>query len=399
MTMTWQRDTIANVLDLKVGVEIYSRTSVAALRVREEEEIMEFGLFMMPLHSPKRSFADSYDRDIELIVQADRLGYHEVWVGEHITETWETAPVPELLIAKALALTEKIVLATGVTMLPLHHPVDTAHRIAMLDHMARGRFYWGIGTRAIPTDLQLYGMEPDLQAAREKGREALEVILGLWAAENGEFHHEGEHYQVHAPEIPPELGRRLYYKPYQKPHPPIGVAAASPNSDTIRLAGERGWIPLSSATLLAHDLKGHWQNMEEGAASAGRTADRKLWRIAREVYVGETPKAAREEARVVLGEPFEEHQFINSVAAGTLHRYKLDPSMPDEAVDVNYLMETMWIVGDPQECADRLRQLYDDVGGFGHLLAVTHDPDDHSLMQRSMRLLKEEVGPRVKDLE
>jgi len=38
---------------------------------------MDFGLFMMPLHPPRRSFADSYDRDIDLIVQADRLGYHE----------------------------------------------------------------------------------------------------------------------------------------------------------------------------------------------------------------------------------------------------------------------------------------------------------------------------------
>ena len=72
---------------------------------------MDFGLFMMPLHPPRRSFADAYDRDIDLIVQADRLGYHEAWIGEHITETWENAPVPELLIAKALALTERIIFA------------------------------------------------------------------------------------------------------------------------------------------------------------------------------------------------------------------------------------------------------------------------------------------------
>ena len=100
---------------------------------------MDFRLF----HPPRRSFADSYDRDLDLLVHADRLGYHEAWIGEHFTEMWENAPAPKLLIAKALALTERIVLATGVTLLPLNHPVDTAHRIAMLDHMARGRFYWG----------------------------------------------------------------------------------------------------------------------------------------------------------------------------------------------------------------------------------------------------------------
>jgi alkanesulfonate monooxygenase SsuD/methylene tetrahydromethanopterin reductase-like flavin-dependent oxidoreductase (luciferase family) len=106
---------------------------------------MQFGLFMMPLHPPERSFTESYDRDLAQIVLADRLGYHEVWIGEHLTERWENAPAPELLIAQALLKTEKIILATGVTLLALHHPVEVAHRIAMLDHLARGRFYWGIG--------------------------------------------------------------------------------------------------------------------------------------------------------------------------------------------------------------------------------------------------------------
>ena len=141
-----------------------------------------------PSHPPRRSFADAYDRDIALIVQADRLGYHEAWIGEHITEMWENAPVPELLIAKALALTERSIFATGVTRLPLHHPVDITHRIAMLGHMARGRFYWGIGVRSLPTDLQLYGIEyTTMEDVREQGKEALEVILGLWQAEQGRF--------------------------------------------------------------------------------------------------------------------------------------------------------------------------------------------------------------------
>ena len=80
--------------------------------------------------SPRRSYADSYYSDIEIIVQADQLGYSEAWIGENITETWENVQVPELLMSKALAMTENIVLATGVTMLSLYYPVDTARRIA-----------------------------------------------------------------------------------------------------------------------------------------------------------------------------------------------------------------------------------------------------------------------------
>jgi alkanesulfonate monooxygenase SsuD/methylene tetrahydromethanopterin reductase-like flavin-dependent oxidoreductase (luciferase family) len=257
---------------------------------------MQFGLFMMPLHPPHRSFADSYERDIALIVAADRLGYHEAWIGEHITERWENAPAPELLIANALARTERIVLATGVTLLALHNPVEVAHRIAMLDHLARGRLYWGIGGGAIPTDLALFGLDP-AQPAEVRGRsaEVLDVVLKLWSAE-GKFSYHGKYFTIEAPELDPVKHRGLYMKPYQQPHPPIGVAATSIGSRSIRLAGERGWIPMSSSLLAPAYLKSHWQAVEEGAASAARVADRRQWRIGRDVFVAETPSLARERA-------------------------------------------------------------------------------------------------------
>ncbi len=157
---------------------------------------MQFGLFMMPLHPPHRSFADSYDRDLALLVAADRLGYHEAWIGEHLTERWENAPAPELLIAKSLAMTHKIILATGVTLLAIHHPVEVAHRIAMLDHLARGRLYWGIGGGAIPTDLELFGLDPAKGAeVRTRSAEALDVILKLWASE-GPFTYHGKYFNI-----------------------------------------------------------------------------------------------------------------------------------------------------------------------------------------------------------
>jgi alkanesulfonate monooxygenase SsuD/methylene tetrahydromethanopterin reductase-like flavin-dependent oxidoreductase (luciferase family) len=77
---------------------------------------------------------------------------------------------------------------------------------------------------------------------------------------------------------------------------------------------------------------------------------------------------------------------------------KIDPHMPDEAVDVDYMMEHMWIVGDPQACAARIRQLYETVGGFGMLLAITQESDNPAWDMRSLQLLSEEVGPRLADL-
>lgn len=72
--------------------------------------------------------------------------------------------------------------------------------------------------------------------------------------------------------------------------------------------------------------------------------------------------------------------------------------MPDDAVTVDCVLEHCWIVGAPRECAHRLNQLYDEVGGFGYVLTTTHNPDDHGLEQTSLRLLMEEVAPRLKRL-
>src|SRR5262245_54959578 len=190
---------------------------------------MEFGLFMMPLHPPHRGFADAYDRDIDQIILADQLGFREAWVGEHLTERWENAPAPDLLIAQALALTRNIRLGTGVTLLALHDPVYLAHRVAMLDHMARGRFQWGIGGGAIPTDLALRGLDPAKPAdVRARSAEVLEVVLKLWES-NGPVTHRGRFFDIETPSFDPVKARGHYMKPYQRPHPPIAIAASTPS--------------------------------------------------------------------------------------------------------------------------------------------------------------------------
>jgi alkanesulfonate monooxygenase SsuD/methylene tetrahydromethanopterin reductase-like flavin-dependent oxidoreductase (luciferase family) len=357
---------------------------------------MKLGLFMMPLHPSFRTVSECYDRDIAQLVAADRLGFEEAWLGEHFTEKWENAPAPDLLIAKALGLTEKIRFGTGVTLLGMHEPVYLAHRVAMLDHLAKGRFQWGIGLGGIPTDMQLMGLDPS--QARGRAAEALEVILGLWQADEGGFRHQGQHFRIDAPAMDPRTERGLHMKPYQTPHPPIAVAASTPKSGSLGLAGERGWSPMSSSLLSSTYLPAHFKQVEEGAKKAGRTADRGTWRVARDVFVGPTPKIARERARATMGRAYTQHQYASRVGTIQIETTKLDPSMPDEGVDVDFLMENVWIVGDPQEVADKIRALYEVTGGFGTLLSITADSDDAGWDHESLRLLAEEVRPRIEDL-
>lgn len=113
---------------------------------------MELGFFTMPLHPPGSDYTKFLDDDLNQIVELDRLGYKEAWIGEHFTSEWENIPNPDLFIAQALPLTENIVLGTGVTCMPNHDPFMIAHRIAQLDHMAHGRFMWGVGAGAYVGD-------------------------------------------------------------------------------------------------------------------------------------------------------------------------------------------------------------------------------------------------------
>ena len=97
----------------------------------------------------------------------------------------------------------------------------------MLDHLCRGRFYWGIGTRAIPTDLELYGLDStDRVAVGEKSREVLDVVLKMWQNE-GKFEYHGKYFDIDAPELDSVKERGLHMKPFQEPLPPISAAATT----------------------------------------------------------------------------------------------------------------------------------------------------------------------------
>src|SRR5437773_12424365 len=89
--------------------------------------------------------------------------------------------------------------------------------------------------------------------------------------------------------------------PFQKPHPPIGVAGVSRGSDTLKLAGERGFWPMSLNLNPAY-VASHWESVELGAARMGRMPKRADWRLVREVFIAVTdPGAMRLSARRLSG--------------------------------------------------------------------------------------------------
>ena len=78
--------------------------------------------------------------------------------------------------------------------------------------------------------------------------------------------------------------------------------------------------------------------------------------------------------------------------------FKPDPDMDDADMTLEHLLDTLWIVGSPDHVANRLRELYEEVGGFGVLLAMGHEWEPKEQWLNSMTLLKNEVMPQLADL-
>jgi alkanesulfonate monooxygenase SsuD/methylene tetrahydromethanopterin reductase-like flavin-dependent oxidoreductase (luciferase family) len=364
---------------------------------------VKLGLFIMPMHPPEKPHADGYALDIETLVVADQLGYVEAWLGEHFTSGWENIPAPDLILAAALQRTSRIRLGTGVACLPNHNPVVLAHRIAQLDHMARGRFNFGIGSGGFPGDFDLFEIDLPAGEHRRVTREVIDLVLQIWDAANrrdgATLSSETDRWRFKLPQRT-DWGMGVHLAPFQQPYPPIAVAGLNARSETLVLAGERGWIPMSINVVPVPTLLTHWAAYEAGAAKTGRRTDRREWRIARDIYVAETTEQAREEARFGAQAQVFERYFLPLLNYGKqLFLFKTDNDMPDEAITIDWLMDNIWLVGSPDYVAQRLRELHAAVGGFGTVLQLIYDwGDQEERNRRSMRLLADEVIPRLSDL-
>ena len=138
---------------------------------------MKFAFFMMPLHTPNENPSLAFERDIDLINYAEKLGFDEYFIGEHHSAAWETMPSPEMVLAKASATATRITLGTGVVSLPFHHPFHVAERFAFLDHLTRGRVVLGVGPSGLPTDVQRFNIPG--KELNPMMRESTDIIVKL----------------------------------------------------------------------------------------------------------------------------------------------------------------------------------------------------------------------------
>ena len=355
---------------------------------------MKVGMFMMPLHPPEKSRTQGFDEDIEVVIQAEEMGFNEVWVGQHHTLAWEPLPSNDIFIASVIPRTSKIRLGPGVTIMPQHHPANVAVRLAMLDHLCRGRLLCGFGQGGVPTDWELFDL-PDGKTQGLMTVEAIDMVLKLWQA-TAPFDFQGQYYRIRIQNPIPELGMGELLRPYQQPHPPIAMSIMRGQSLAATMSGERGYLPLSTNLVPVSTVAEHWQTYCAGAAAAGRpNPDRSIWRVSRSIYVGESNEEAWEHC--LNGTFGRSLDYLITILrqAKSLHLVKHDPGVSDDEVTPAYMMKHLCIIGDRESVTAQLRRLYDATGGFGTLLMIAHDWDDKGKWLRSMQRLADEVVPAL----
>jgi alkanesulfonate monooxygenase SsuD/methylene tetrahydromethanopterin reductase-like flavin-dependent oxidoreductase (luciferase family) len=356
---------------------------------------MKLGYFTMPLHPMGRDYGATLREDREAILLAEELGFVEAFVGEHVTDTCETITSCLMFIASLADATKRIRLGSATVNLPNTHPAAVASQVAMLDTMLEGRFLFGISPGGLLSDAEMFGnLDHDRTAMFV---EAIDHIIALWTGEppyvrNGKFWTLGTPRTLIA-----EIGMGVMVKPWQKPHPPILVTVTAPFSKGLVAAAERGWDPISANFLQPEWVASHWPMYREGCAKGGRSADPRNWRVAKSIFVADDAATARRYAKSADG-PYG-HYFGNLGrklnSSGRTNLFKHDRAMPDAAVTIDYILDTLVVCGTVGSVVDQLLAFRERIGPFGTLLYAGHDWGDPALARRSMKLMAQEVMPAI----
>jgi len=336
-----------------------------------------FGIFLAPFHAEVgQNPTLALERDLELIVHLDRLGFDEAWIGEHHSAGVELIASPEVFIATAAERTRHIRLGTGVSSLPYHHPLLLADRMVLLDHLTRGRVMMGVGPGSLPSDAYMMGIEVARQ--RDMMEEALEAILLLLRSD------EPVTYKTDWFEL---RDARLQLRPYSPDFEVAVAAMVSPSGPRAAARLGCSLLSIGATQTKGFDMLGlHWGIMQERAEQFGQVPDRSAWRLVGPMHIAET----REQAARDVG--FGLHHWVDyfqKVAA-----LPIAPETDDHDELVDAINATGFgVIGTPDDAIAQLRRLAEQSGGFGTYLVMAHEWADREATLRSYELLARHVFP------
>jgi natural product biosynthesis luciferase-like monooxygenase protein len=187
---------------------------------------VRFGINFFPSFRPQDSnTADYYDQCLRLAGRADELGFSSIKTVEHsFYDYGGHSPNPCVFLSAVAARTRRVRLITGAVIPAFHHPVHLGGELAMLDNMSRGRLDAGFGRAFLPKEFEVYGVP--MSESRDRFEEAIGVIRRLWSEEK--VSHHGRFWSFDDVHLMP--------RPFQRPHPPIWIAAISSEESFVYAA-------------------------------------------------------------------------------------------------------------------------------------------------------------------
>ena len=353
---------------------------------------MKFGLFYEMQGASDRSDVALYQEHLDQFRLADELGYDCLWLAElHFQRAYSILPAPLLLAAAASQVTRRIRLGTGISVLPINHPLRLAEEVATLDILSNGRVDFGIG-RGHPMTGIYDHFNVDIEQSKALFRENLDIIRLAWTED--EFSFKGKFHTIDRVRVVP--------KPVQKPTPPTFVSAFSP--DTFDLAAEYGFnLFLPAQVIPVEQLKQAVGAYHAALAKYGRDKSQYRVPVLLPVYIDSDGARARRDVErammsyydiigVMMGEMMgrlqEKHaQFPDS--------YKGYLQLGELTRDLNYdfVCRELAIFGSPQEAIDRIGVLREQVGLEDIILWTNVGAMPHDKVCNSMRLFAEQVMP------
>ncbi len=209
---------------------------------------MKFGILyemQRPYQGADIDWNSLYKETLEQCELADQVGFDNLWFVEHHFLTgFSGSPCPEVMFGALSRVTKRIRIGFGVCILPYHHPVRVAERVAMVDQLTDGRVEFGTGRS---NAYEQVGLGIDPRETRSRWNESIRMLPEIW--QSNEFSWEGEHWTVPT--------RRVLPKPFQKPHPRMYLACTQ--TESFQLAAQMGIGVLSSASYATNILKEHVQ--------------------------------------------------------------------------------------------------------------------------------------------
>ncbi|SFP20310.1 MULTISPECIES: LLM class flavin-dependent oxidoreductase [Actinomadura] len=359
---------------------------------------MRLGYFAMPMHPAGRGWTATLEEDRQAIMLADELGFHDAFMGEHLTDLYENVTNSMLFMATLIQSTKRILLGTGTTNLSHVHPSLVAANAAMFDHLSDGRFILGVSPGALPSDAEILGiLDEDRNAMFAK---SIDAILRIWSGTPPyNIGEPGDRWYVTTERtMNPELGLGAVRGPLQDPRPEIVGTVVAPFSKGVIAMGRRDFHPLSANFLLSQWLRSHWDNYVTGKQAAGAEPKPSDWRVARTIFVADDAATARAYGRDSAGSPYRFYysQMLKKMAlGGRLNLFKSDQNQPDSAVTLEGILDSLVICGTPEDVAEQIVALRDEAGPMGEIVYAGMDWVDPDLGRRSMQLMAEEVMPKV----